>query len=254
MRFHQGHAQEAGCIMTYALISRWMLLLCLMALVACESDEETRPLANIIEVVQLPTATATNIATPLPLVTRTRIPPTITPTPTTPAPTATSTVTPTATPIPLVELVIAVLPIPMGAPIPPEAVRIVAWPQEAAPSEYFTALDQVINEVALVDIACFEPVLPQTVSYREIGVGFDPLPGTCPALESWEPAPVVNVVIARMDIVAGQRIAPEDVAFRAWPLNMIPPGGFQAMSEVLGQRARNAIRREQPVVAGQLTP
>jgi len=146
------------------------------------------------------------------------------------------------------------LPIPAGMPIPPEAVSLARWPRTAAPSEYFTAVDQVINEVALVDIGCFEPVLPQTVSYREIGIGFEPLPGACPLLESHEPEPLVNVVIARTDIAANQLIGPEDVALRPWPLDMLPPGAHQAMSEVLGHRVQSAIRREQPVIAGQLTP
>ena len=235
-------------------IMRWILLLCLLMLAACESDDESQPLANIVEVAYVPTRTATSHATPLPLVTRTRRPPTATAIPTTPVPTSTSTATHTPTALPVIELVIAILPIPAGMPIPPEAVHLVRWPRSAAPAEYFTAVDQVINEVALVDIGCFEPVLPQTVSYREIGTGFEPLPGACPLLESQGPEPLVNVVIARMDIAAGQRIAPEDVALRPWPLDMVPPGAHQAMSEVLGQRARNAIRREQPVIAGQPTP
>lgn len=177
----------------------------------------------------------------------------------TPQPTHTLTAQPTQqetdTPVPLAMLVIAVKPIPAGAPIPPEAVQVVRWPLETLPYRPITEPDRVINEVALVDIGCHEPIIPETIAYREIGTGFDPLPGTCPPLRADAPIEkeTIDVVIAVEDLPAGSIIEPGTVTLRPWPLGALPPGYHRSLSEVIGTTVTSEVRREQPITAQRVT-
>lgn len=241
--------------------SRWRPWLILggvlLMLAACGSADDTgTPQVNIIEIVQLPTLITPASDTPLPPTsTPTQLPsPTQTHTPTI---ADTTTPAPSTTPMDLIQLVVAVKPIPAGAPIPPEAVMLVDWPQANTPMEYFTALDAVINEVALVDIGCYEPVLPHAVAYREIGTGFDPLPGICPPVSALSDASnlsLTRIVMARKDIAPGQRIEPDDIAMRSWPGVYLPAGVYHSMSEILGHVALKAIQREQPITTDRVAP
>ena len=88
--------------------------------------------------------------------------PTATPgTPVVQAPQATAL--PTATPIVFVDLVIAVQELPRGIVIPPNAVALRPWPQDAAPFNGVTSVDAVVGKRARTDIFREQPILSNMV-------------------------------------------------------------------------------------------
>ncbi|MFN8451109.1 MAG: SAF domain-containing protein [Anaerolineae bacterium] len=74
-----------------------------------------------------------------------------------------STPLPTATPIIFVDLVIAVQELPRGIVIPPNAVAIRPWPQDAAPFNGVSNLEDVIGKRARTDIFREQPILSNMV-------------------------------------------------------------------------------------------
>ncbi|MCK6578565.1 MAG: SAF domain-containing protein [Anaerolineae bacterium] len=70
---------------------------------------------------------------------------------------------PTATPIIFVDLVIAVQELPRGIIIPPNAVAIRPWPQDAAPFNAVTNVEDVIGKRARTDIFREQPILSNMV-------------------------------------------------------------------------------------------
>lgn len=145
-----------------------MFYLLVGMLAACEPGD---PTPELVEIQQVPTDVIRTVPPPTP----TPLQPTTTPSPV-PSPTPTPYLTLTPTPL-VVSLVVAVRPIPAGYAIPPEAVRVIEWPVasvQAVPFNALTDLDQVVNEVTLVDIACYEPILTDTIARREVGSGFLP--------------------------------------------------------------------------------
>jgi Flp pilus assembly protein CpaB len=74
-----------------------------------------------------------------------------------------STPLPTATPIVFVDLVIAVQELPRGIIIPPNAVAIRPWPQDAAPFNGVSSLDDVVGKRARTDIFREQPILSNMV-------------------------------------------------------------------------------------------
>jgi pilus assembly protein CpaB len=70
---------------------------------------------------------------------------------------------PTATPIIFVDLVIAVQELPRGIIIPPNAVAIRPWPQDAAPFNGVTNLEDVVGKRARTDIFREQPILSNMV-------------------------------------------------------------------------------------------
>ena len=79
------------------------------------------------------------------------------------APESQSTPLPTATPIVFVDLVIAVQELPRGIIIPPNAVAIRPWPQDAAPFNGVTNLEDVVGKRARTDIFREQPILSNMV-------------------------------------------------------------------------------------------
>jgi Flp pilus assembly protein CpaB len=224
--------------------SRVVVICAVLLLAACAGDD---PGAGALRV--LPTEFLLPSLTPTPGLTE----------PLPAAPTATPTAepvvtnTPMPTPPPLVELVIAVQPIPAGAPIPPEALALYFFPEDYAPSRALNDPEPVIGQVALVEIACFEPVLSHLIAPRTIGSGYDPLPGNCGPLPNEEP-PVEfgHVVIAAETIPSGALITPAMVALRRWPQTISPPGSYDTLASVIGSVAQTDILREQPLLAGRV--
>ncbi|GAB4516708.1 MAG: hypothetical protein OHK0046_22490 [Anaerolineae bacterium] len=213
----------------------------MVCLVACQP--ESPPV-----LVELPTQFVLPSATPRPTRTPT---PTFTPSATftyTPSPTLTPTPTPTHTPVAMMNIVIAAQPILAGVAIPPGAVRLHAWPQDAAPHSSITSLEEVIGRVALVDMDCFEPILNHTLAVRTVGSGYVELPGRCGRMpELVTPIGFENVVVAARYIPPGEVITPDRVALRLWPSAYQLPGAFTALSEVVGQTAQQEILAEQPL-------
>ncbi len=74
-----------------------------------------------------------------------------------------STPLPTATPIIFVDLVIAVQELPRGIVIPPNAVAVRPWPQDAAPINAITNMEDVIGKRARTDIFREQPILSNMV-------------------------------------------------------------------------------------------
>jgi pilus assembly protein CpaB len=74
-----------------------------------------------------------------------------------------STPLPTATPIIFVDLVIAVQELPRGIVIPPNAVAVRPWPQDAAPFNGVTNIDDVVGKRARTDIFREQPILSNMV-------------------------------------------------------------------------------------------
>ncbi|HVU12688.1 MAG TPA: SAF domain-containing protein [Phototrophicaceae bacterium] len=70
---------------------------------------------------------------------------------------------PTATPIVFVNLVIAVQELPRGIVIPPNAVALRPWPQDAAPFNGVSNLDDVVGKRARTDIFREQPILSNMV-------------------------------------------------------------------------------------------
>ncbi|MBL8131484.1 MAG: hypothetical protein JNL42_06475 [Anaerolineae bacterium] len=70
---------------------------------------------------------------------------------------------PTATPIIFVDLVIAVQELPRGIIIPPNAVAVRPWPQDAAPFNAVTNVEDVIGKRARTDIFREQPILSNMV-------------------------------------------------------------------------------------------
>jgi Flp pilus assembly protein CpaB len=227
---------------------RWMFIaVCLLAIAACKPGER-RPV--LLELEPLPTEVILPSLTPFP--------PTETPTftPTT-APTVTSTLTltpePTQTPVEMVTLVVAVQPIPAGAVIPPEAVIVYDWPHAAAPMHAVAALDDAVGWVALANIACFEPLLENSVARRTVGSGYEPLPGNCGTVSALETGvTLIDVVIALERIRTGTIISPEMIALRPWPEALAPADAKTSLAGVIGSTARVDILREQPIFADKI--
>lgn len=74
-----------------------------------------------------------------------------------------STPLPTATPIIFVDLVVAVQELPRGIVIPPNAVALRPWPQDAAPFNGISNLEDVIGKRARTDIFREQPILSNMV-------------------------------------------------------------------------------------------
>ncbi len=74
-----------------------------------------------------------------------------------------STALPTATPIVFVDLVVAVQELPRGIVIPPNAVALRPWPQDAAPYSGLSNLEDVIGKRARTDIFREQPILSNMV-------------------------------------------------------------------------------------------
>ncbi|MEP7290158.1 MAG: SAF domain-containing protein [Chloroflexota bacterium] len=74
-----------------------------------------------------------------------------------------STPLPTATPIIFVDLVVAVQELPRGIVIPPNAVALRPWPQDAAPFNGVSNLEDVIGKRARTDIFREQPILSNMV-------------------------------------------------------------------------------------------
>ncbi len=74
-----------------------------------------------------------------------------------------STPLPTATPIKFVDLVIAVQELPRGIIIPPNAVAVRPWPEDAAPINVITSVDDVVGKRARTDIFREQPILTNMV-------------------------------------------------------------------------------------------
>jgi Flp pilus assembly protein CpaB len=219
---------------------QWFLLLAVL-LVAC-TPPHNDPTPAIIEITLLPTRIDEGMVVVLP--------PTATPSPlptsiATRTPRPTQTTTPQPTGIPMREIAIAVQPVPPGAPIPPEAVRLVRWPIAALPVAYVGDVDAVAGEVAIAQIGCFEPFLTRTVAPREVGDWFEPLLDVC---EPSDHAGLVEVVIATQDITPGAVIEPSMVTLRPWPRAYLPPGAVIEMIDVIGTTATTTIRQEQPLL------
>jgi Flp pilus assembly protein CpaB len=70
---------------------------------------------------------------------------------------------PTATPIRFVELVIAVQELPRGFRIPPNAVALRLWPEDAAPFNGVTNLEDVVDKIARTDIFREQPILTNMI-------------------------------------------------------------------------------------------
>lgn len=215
----------------------WIMLFALCFLVAC-TGEPTPELVELATVDVSPT-----------------FPPPITPT-APPTHTATATASPTAEPTmtsqPLTEVVIAVQPIPAGYAIPPDALTVYELPVSNMTDTALDDLERVINQVALADIGCFEPIHPQHIARRTIGEGFRDLPGDCPQLpELARPIQLSEVVVAAQYIDDGTVITPEMIIVRSWPAALIPPDAITMLSNVVGQVSRRGILQEQVLRSGQ---
>jgi len=201
-----------------------------------------------------PILLSTIVFTPKPTHTVVRLP-SNTPNPTdTPSPTLTlrPTDTPEPTQISLRQVVVAVQPIPAGFAIPPEAVALIDWPLETGFSTAFSNVDDVINEVALVDIGCFQPIVSAVIARREVGSGFETLPRSCPPLPTLTDE-MVNIAVPQMFITTGTEIRPAMVTLRAWPAVYAPSGAINNFADVVGAIARIDLFEEYPILTDQLT-
>jgi pilus assembly protein CpaB len=70
---------------------------------------------------------------------------------------------PTATPIVFVDLVLAVQDLPRGFRITPNAVVLRPWPEQSAPFNAITNLEDVVNKIARTDIFREQPILTNMV-------------------------------------------------------------------------------------------
>jgi Flp pilus assembly protein CpaB len=155
---------------------------------------------------------------------------------------------PSATPEDLIPVVVMVQPVPAGYAIPPQAVTVLLWPPESVPIGHLDNIEQVINEVALVDLPCFEPVIQAAIARREVGVGFRDLPERCPPVPE---TVAVDVVIANRTIYAGEKITPSMIRLAAWPY--APNDAAIALADVIGTYAVTTIYQEQALTSTRLT-
>jgi len=226
-----------------------LFLIGLAAACVSESATPTGELAILPTRVVFPSNTPTDRPTRTPLPTSRPLPAYV------PIPSSTPTAIPSPTPVVMVELVIAILPIPAGMPIPPEAVTYYAWPEAALPYAAITRLEEAINQVALVDIGCFEPLLANTLAPRTVGSEFLPLPDSCPPLYPLPAIPaLVNRVVAAQDIPAGSTIGPQAVILRPWPETLLPADALTSFGVVVGRTATVDIWRGQPLRSAQIRP
>jgi Flp pilus assembly protein CpaB len=70
---------------------------------------------------------------------------------------------PTATPIRFIELVVALQELPRGFRIPPNAVALQPWPEDAAPFNAARSLEDVVGRLARTDIFREQPILTNMV-------------------------------------------------------------------------------------------
>lgn len=76
---------------------------------------------------------------------------------------AQATPLPTATPITFVDIVIAVQELSRGQVIPPDAVALRPWPEQSAPFNGITNLEDVVGKIARTDIFREQPILTNMV-------------------------------------------------------------------------------------------
>lgn len=231
-------------------MKRWGLSIILILFVAtgCRTDSSA---PELISVQSVPTqrhyytptpngAVNVSIQTAIPIE-ETDTPPPVSPT---------FTLTPTDKPDLWTPIVIVAKPIPAGYAIPPEALRLELWSVESLPTDYYTNLDEVINQVTLVDLTCHEPVLGRTIAPRQIGTGFLPLPNHCDEHPHSQTASYV--VVAARDIHAGETITPASVQRVLW--HYAPPDGFVNLADVIGSRTTTYIFREQILTHQRIAP
>ena len=233
---------------------RGIVLVLLVLLAACQGDSDN-PTPELIAVDAAPTEYVRPSLTPT-------ITPSVTPTPsTTPMlmltawSTPTPTLVPTNTDEPLVSAMIVVKPIPQGYPIPPSAVMRVEWPASTVPYNAYAAANDVVNTVTLVDLACYEVLVPGMVAPRETGIGYWLLESECERPpRQFDGGPLVDVVVAVHQIDAGIVISPGAVQIHRAPGRYVPPGALMSLSDVVGQTARMPILPQQVILNDRLRP
>ncbi len=161
-----------------------------------------------------------------------------------------STPLPTATPIIFVDLVIAVQELPRGIVIPPNAVAVRPWPQDAAPINAITNMEDVIGKRARTDIFREQPILSNMVVDDLTGaahVGSDAaavLPSGLRAV-SIPVDRLTSIAYApqdgdRVDLIISMLFVDVDEAFQSLvPNNItlfkITPDGIQLLSPIQGR-------------------
>jgi flagella basal body P-ring formation protein FlgA len=109
-------------------------------------------------------------------------------------------------------------------------------------------VDEVINQVTLTDIGCYEPILTNIIAPRVTGSDYFDMEAVCPPLGSpTSPLTFVDVSIAVTDIAAGQIIAPSDIALRPIPDYLVPLNSTTDLRDVIGRVAIVDILQEQPI-------
>ena len=223
--------------------TRRIILICVCLLAACDALDPTPELIAV--------------STPTPRPTIPTATPTITPSATatvTATPTTTSQPTATSTPIAMSEIVIVVKPLPVGYPIPPEALMLYPWPAEDLPEGAFSSIDEVVNMVTLTDLVCYQPVVSNLIARRTAGTEFFDLEDTCNPIEPVPDFAPAHVVVAVGFIRAGERIEPHMVTMQVWPQALAPAHGFNGYASVLGKRTLTDLLSNQPILSPHITP
>jgi pilus assembly protein CpaB len=77
--------------------------------------------------------------------------------------------------IPTKPVIVAAVNLELGAELKPEDLRIVAWPQDAAPASAFSSADQVVGRGLIQSVVENEPILPSKLAPKEAGAGLPPV-------------------------------------------------------------------------------
>jgi Flp pilus assembly protein CpaB len=137
---------------------------------------------------------------------------------------------PTATPVRVLEIVAAIQDIPRGFTIPPNAVALRRWPEDVAPIQAITNLDEVIGKVARVDIFREQPILSNMVvtDLSDIGATGSDLAATLPEGRVAISVPVDRITSVaygiqpgdRVDVIVSLLFVNVDVAFQSLEPNL----------------------------------
>jgi pilus assembly protein CpaB len=72
-------------------------------------------------------------------------------------------------------VIVAAVNLELGAELKPEDLRIVAWPQDAAPASAFSSADEVVGRGLIQSVVENEPILPSKLAPKEAGAGLPPV-------------------------------------------------------------------------------
>lgn len=216
-----------------------------------------------------PSATATLPATeipttPIPAVSDTPaadqpVPPGVIVIPAGPSPTPRFVPQPYPEPVEVAEIMVAAVPIPAGLVIQAEMMTRAVWPVESLPEDIITESGAALGLIARGNIGCGEPLQASLLTSDEDNLldqaaNWPPAPCPTAGILPKMPYTYAQIVVAAQELALDQPVSAEDVKLWPWPAELVPPGAFFRLEDVVGGRPIAVLLPEQPLSQSMLIP